>query len=107
MDLAKSRDRTFMPKLIYAAASLLALTAPLAVASAQGNRELMQQWLNSHCQLNPANPECRQAFVTKQPLTRHGTFHPYPGPIDLCPPPQFRLDPRDGCVEVGLHRGER
>jgi len=44
----------------------------------------MQQWLNSHCQLNAANPECRQVIVRKQRVARPGKFHPYPGPIDLC-----------------------
>jgi hypothetical protein len=88
-----------MKKLIfYAAAGVLALSHP--VASAQDERELMQRWLDSHCQVNPARPECREAVVRKQPVGRPGTFHPYPGPINLCPPPQFRLDPRDGCVEV-------
>jgi hypothetical protein len=96
-----------MTKLIYAAALILALASPHAVASAQGERELMQQWLNSHCKVDPDSPACHQVIVRKQPVARPGTFHPYPGPIDLCPPPLFRLDPRDGCVEVGLHRGER
>jgi hypothetical protein len=94
-------------KLIYAAAAVLALSAPHPGASAQGERKLMQQWLDSHCQANPASPECREAVVRKQPGARPGAFHPYSGPIDLCPPPQFRLDPRDGCVAVVRHRGER
>jgi hypothetical protein len=80
-----------MRKLIYAAAGVLALSHP--AASAQGERELMQRWLDSHCQANPASPECREAVVRKQPVARPGTFHSYPGPIDLCPPPQFRLIP--------------
>ena len=89
-----------MTKLIYAA-PLILVAAPHPVASAQGERDLMQQWLNAHCQVNPASPACRHPNVTKQPVARPGTFHPYPGPIDLCPPPKFRLDARDGCVAVG------
>jgi len=77
-------DRTGMTHLIYAAALILALAAPHAVISAPGEREQMQQWLNSHCQLNAANPECRQVIVRKQRVARPGKFHPYPGPIDLC-----------------------
>jgi hypothetical protein len=87
-------------KLIYSAAAVLALVAPYPVESAQSERELMQQWLNSQCQVNPASPVCRQLIVRKQPVTRPGTFHPYPGPIDLCPPPYYKLDARDGCIEV-------
>jgi hypothetical protein len=102
-----SRDTPVLKKLIYAAVSVLALAAPHPIASAQAERELMQQWLNSQCQINPASPVCRRLIVRKQPVTRPGTFRPYPGPIDLCPPPQFRLDPRDGCVAVIRHRGER
>jgi hypothetical protein len=93
-----------MTKLIYAASLLLVLAVPDTFASAQGERELMQQWLDSQCQVNPGSPLCRQAFDTKQPAARLGTFHPYPGPMDLCPAPEFRLDLRDGCVKVGLHR---
>jgi len=63
-----------MKKLIfYAAAGVLALSHP--AASAQGERELMQRWLDSHCQANPASPECREAVVRKQPVARPGTFH--------------------------------
>jgi hypothetical protein len=87
-----------MRKLIYVAAGVLALSHP--AASTQGERELMRRWLDSHCQANPASPECREPVVRKQPVGRPGTFHPYPGPIDLCPPPYFKLDPRDGCVEA-------
>src|SRR5438067_13247283 len=87
-----------MTKLIYAAALILALAATHAVAqSRQGD---MQQWLNSHCGMHPASPVCGQLIVRKQPVTRPGTFRPYPGPIDLCPPPYFKLDARDGCIEV-------
>ena len=93
-----------MKKLIYGAVSVLALSTPHPVASAAREREVMQRWLDAHCQANPAGPECREAVARKQPVARPGTFHPYPGPIDLCPPPQFRWDPRDGCVEVRLHR---
>jgi len=87
-------------KLNFAAALILALAATPALAWAQGQREQMQQWLNAHCQANPASPECREAVVRNQPVGRPGSFHPYPGPIDLCPPPYFKLDPRDGCVEM-------
>jgi len=93
-----------MTKLIYVAALTLALAAPQLGASAQGERDLMQQWLGSHCEADPASPVCHEVIVRKQRVARPGKFHPYPGPLDLCPPPQFRLDPRDGCVEVGLHR---
>jgi hypothetical protein len=96
-----------LPKLNFAGALLLTLAAAHGLARAQDERERMQQWLGSHCQVNPASPVCHQLIVGKQPVARPGAFHPYPGPIDLCPPPQFRLDPRDGCVEVGLHRVER
>ena len=93
-----------MTKLIYA--SVLALVT-LQAASAQSERELLQQWLDSHCQVNPGSSVCHQVIIKKQSVARPGTFQPYPGPIDLCPPPQFRLDPRDGCADIGLHRGER
>jgi hypothetical protein len=36
-----------MTKLIYAASLLLVLAVPDTFASAQGERELMQQWLDS------------------------------------------------------------
>lgn len=96
-----------MTKPFYAVASVLVFAALHGVASAQGESELMQQWLNSHCQVNSASPVCHQVIIRKQPVGRRGTFHPYTGPIDLCPPPESRLDPRDGCVEVGLSRIER
>lgn len=85
----------------FTLALVLALAATHALAWAQGERDKMQQWIGSYCEANPDNPACHHV---KQRVARPGKFHPYPGPIDLCPPSQFRLDPRDGCVEVGLHR---
>jgi len=88
-----------MRTLIYAAALIMALAAPHAGASAQDERELIQQWLNAHCQVNPASPVCRQAVVTK-PATRPAMPQTNAEPNDLCPPPYFKLTARDGCVEV-------
>ena len=89
-----------MKKLIYAAASVLALAAPHSQAWAQGQREQMQQWLNAHCWVNPASPECLEAVVNKQPVARPAMPQTNAGPNDLCPPPYFKLDARDGCIEV-------
>jgi len=38
-------------------------------------------------------PGCPQVIVRKQPVGRRGTFH---STQDLCPPPKFRFNPRDG-----------
>jgi len=52
-----------MTKLIYVAALTLALAAPQLGASAQGERDLMQQWLGSHCEADPASPVCHEVIV--------------------------------------------
>jgi hypothetical protein len=53
--------------------------------------------------IRPARNVVRQLSESSRSVDQ-ARSHPYPGPIDLCPPPYFKLDPKDGCVEVRRDR---